>query len=872
MKIEQAKNQYSRFNGLPFRKHQREAIEAIYNTTKPVMIVKAPTGCHTWGQKILMYDGGLKQVQNIKLHDKLMGPDGCPRKVINLIRGSGQMCRIKPVKGNPFIVNLDHILTLKRSNDGTKQAGKLIDISVREYLGKSNTFKHTHKLVRTGVDFETNNNLTIDPYMLGVLLGDGMLTHQVGVSNCDHEVIDSVYEYAKNLGLKIRRAEDSYYFYGKYIRDEHGKLVKNSNCLMKELREIGLYGTKSDTKFIPHEYLTSSRESRLELLAGLIDTDGYLSNGTYDYITKSKNLCDDILFLCRSLGFAAYATKCNKSCQNNFTGEYYRICISGKLNYIPCKVKRRRAHARRQIKDHLVTGFSVEPLNLDNYYGFTLTGDGRYLLDDFTITHNSGKSLMGMALGELYPKFAYLCSSKSLQDQLSREFSGEVQILKGRSNYPCSWSTGLNAAQCINSQNTPCPEQSKCAYKLQKRKVDQSRRQILNYPYVLSEFNYVHSMNSGEPYPIMIADEADVLENLLTGFISLSISSHNISKYGLDAPPFKTFSQTNANAWIDWSLGLNRKLRAKLDYVMDQVANCSGMQPYEQIELQKEQKEIEGLLIKLNIFSRNVDKTWIANMYDRYSEFKPLWLKEDLARQFYWRHARKHVLMSATWPSKEIISRSLGIPLGDIDMIEVPSIFPVGANPVNLCNIGDMSYKTINQALPRIISAITRILSHHANHKGVIHTGNYKVAEAIMSTRNSRLITHNSFNKQEQIERFMSSTKPLVFVSPSSTRGMDLPDDLCRFTITAKAPFQSLTDRYISGRMHSKPIGQQWYISSCAQEIEQGVGRGMRSQSDWCENYILDIAACRMITSNPQLFGQYFLDSRQLCKIASLAA
>ena len=205
-------------------------------------------------------------------------------------------------------------------------------------------------------------------------------------------------------------------------------------------------------------------------------------------------------------------------------------------------------------------------------------------------------------------------------------------------------------------------------------------------------------------------------------------------------------------------------------------------------------------------------------------------------------------------------------------MIEVPSIFPVGANPVNLCNVGDMSRKTINTSLPYIVAAVNRILSFHANHKGIIHTGNYRVAEAIMSTGNPRLISHNSYNKQDQIEMFMDSSKPRVFVSPSSTRGMDLPDDFCRFTITAKAPFQSLGDKFTAGRMFSKPIGQKWYTSSCAQEIEQGVGRGMRSADDWCENYILDIAACRMITSHPGLFGQYFLDSRTFCNVDNLAA
>mgnify|MGYP003613491933 CR=1 FL=1 len=53
----------------------------------------------------------------------------------------------------------------------------------------------------------------------------------------------------------------------------------------------------------------------------------------------------------------------------------------------------------------------------------------------------------------------------------------------------------------------------------------------------------------------------------------------------------------------------------------------------------------------------------------------------------------------------------------------------------------------------------------------------------------------------------------------------------------------------------------RWFTSCCAQEIEQGVGRGMRSQDDWCENYILDIAACRLIAGQRSMFGEYFNQS-----------
>lgn len=473
----------------------------------------------------------------------------------------------------------------------------------------------------------------------------------------------------------------------------------------------------------------------------------------------------------------------------------------------------------------------------------------------------SGKSIIGMVTGDLESKFAYLCSSKSLQDQINKDFGKEVKLLKGRSNYPCSYISRNNASQCINSPSTPCPIQHKCAYKLQKRAADQSRRQVLNYPYVMTEFNYVGSMNGGEPYPLMIADEADVLESIISSFVSLTISNQAISKYGLQRPPFKTFSEVNVSDWLTWSRGLERKLKPKLDYLGESISEATGMQPYELLALQREQQDLTSLLAKVGIFANNVDKTWVANISERQTEFKPLWLRESLAEQYYWRHAHKHVLLSATWPEPDIIARTLGLPIGDIDMIDVPSTFPVGANPVYLCNVGDMSRKTIAAATPKILDAIKTLLNHHANHKGVIHTGNYEVCRAIMATGNPRLITHDQFNKQAQIDKFTQSDQPLVFVSPSSTRGLDLPGDLCRFTITAKAPYQSLGDSFVAGRTYSKPLGQRWFTSCCAQEIEQGVGRGMRSQDDWCENYILDIAACKLIAGQRSMFGEYFNQS-----------
>jgi hypothetical protein len=104
------------------------------------------------------------------------------------------------------------------------------------------------------------------------------------------------------------------------------------------------------------------------------------------------------VFIARSLGFAAYLTKCKKSCQNNHSGYYFRVSISGETSAIPTVKK--IAGKRLQKKSVLRTGFSVEHIGVGEYFGWEVDGNSRYLMGDFTVTHNSGKSVIAQSLTE----------------------------------------------------------------------------------------------------------------------------------------------------------------------------------------------------------------------------------------------------------------------------------------------------------------------------------------------------------------------------------------------------------------------------------------------------------------------------------------
>ena len=386
-------------------------------------IVQAPTGCHIKGQEILMFNGRFKKVEDIKIGDKLMGIDSTPRTVLSLVRNKGQMYRVVPTKGDSFIVNEDHILSLVRTNDGTKKNSEVVDVSVRDWLSWSKTQKHIHKLFRVGVDFEQNrqsvDSLKIDPYFLGLLLGDGSFLGTPNITTTNKAIVQEIKKQAKFYRLTVRKRvaknKCPQYALVKGRKHSFGR-YGGSNILINRLRFFKLWGKKCDNKFIPQVYKTSTRENRLAILAGLLDSDGCLQKNYFEITQKSKRMAADIVYLSRSLGFAAYAKACRKKSQNGTEGVYYRVTISGNTNLIPCRIKYKKATPRKQKKDVLRTGFSVEKLGFEKYYGFCLDGDRRYLLSDFTVTHNSGKTFILVSLLKcLPPKTPTLFLTKNAQ-------------------------------------------------------------------------------------------------------------------------------------------------------------------------------------------------------------------------------------------------------------------------------------------------------------------------------------------------------------------------------------------------------------------------------------------------------------------------
>lgn len=375
------------------RPYQQDAKDSIYRAWqdghRDVLYV-CPTGggkCLGRDTPVLMYNGEVKFVQNVRRGELLMGPDSKPRTVLSTCTGSEMLYRVTPAKGDPYVVNESHILSLKTTRYDNVPKGRVVNISVKDYLTKSKYWRHVHKGWRAGVDFEgvevSTSDAALPPYMLGIWLGDGS-SRGASVTTADDEIVEYLADYAIVTGQNLRmellpdNASSTYHFSTGYDRSVIG--------LRKSLKELDLI----QNKHIPRSFMVAPRAERLELLAGLLDSDGYLHHGYYEIVSKFDKLASDILFLARSLGFAAYSKLTEKTCTNTgSSGLYHRISISGDCSIIPTKLKRHQPEVRMQKKDVLVHGITVEPIGEGDYFGFEIDGDHLFMLGDFTVTHNT---------------------------------------------------------------------------------------------------------------------------------------------------------------------------------------------------------------------------------------------------------------------------------------------------------------------------------------------------------------------------------------------------------------------------------------------------------------------------------------------------
>jgi Rad3-related DNA helicase len=171
-----------------------------------------------------------------------------------------------------------------------------------------------------------------------------------------------------------------------------------------------------------------------------------------------------------------------------------------------------------------------------------------------------------------------------------------------------------------------------------------------------------------------------------------------------------------------------------------------------------------------------------------------------------------------------------------------------------------MSYSQIEGNLSWLYEKIDEILEKHSNESGIIHTASYdlalKIYNGVGKKHKKRILVYSGTEEKRQVLEMLKVNKNKILMGPSLLEGLDLKDDWSRFAIFAKVPYLSLSDKFVSTKLKINP---EWYREKAILSLLQGIGRSVRSESDWAVTYVLDASLADLIHHSRKSFPPEFM-------------
>lgn len=329
--------------------------------------VLTPNGWSTMGQ--------------LRVGDEVIGSDGLPKKVLGVFpQGLRPLMRVGFTDGTYAMCDEEHLWTFRSytKNEITRTAKEWSGRQFRRTTGRRG---HTMALRTVAPVQFPERELPLDPYTLGALLGDGSMTHGLGFTSMDMDIVGNLVLPA-GISLKKRRHQNSGRATDYAVTGNRG----TKSPLLKILRELGLHGCDSSEKFIPPAYLLGSVQQRLALIQGLFDTDGHARRGKLvEYSTMSPRLADGVRELVESLGGMVRRVKAPRTNRMNckLPDQLLAFRCSRKLKIHLGGVGKRHRGMWRQVA-------SIEPAGTGNCTCIAIdSADHLYVTRHYLLTHNT---------------------------------------------------------------------------------------------------------------------------------------------------------------------------------------------------------------------------------------------------------------------------------------------------------------------------------------------------------------------------------------------------------------------------------------------------------------------------------------------------
>lgn len=504
----------------------------------------------------------------------------------------------------------------------------------------------------------------------------------------------------------------------------------------------------------------------------------------------------------------------------------------------------------------------------------------------------TGKSYIAHALASASKSGYVITSDNLLVKQYERDFK-EVdgfEAVMGRRNYTCATleklldyegdTSCLTGSEGWYDEDTKRKRNCKCTEVIK----DKTTGDILEWPtcpYAISRLKaimapvafsnssyYATAMRFDEawmPRKLTIFDEAHSLEGSLLSLVEVSIGRKaltamneegvNVDVYDFrniaiedNFIPFKGWKKSNGRPLnLDSVADLAEDIVSEIDVIEENNASI----PYE-----RRTEGIKTLSTLRNNLRRFLETRnsipWVADLFeyeptDRDHKYygpvrfllKPVILS-TLTKGLIFSQANQFVFQSATIIDGKQFAEDLAIPNWEGFAFKSP--FPAKNRPVYPLSVGSLSQKNFQENIKLCAAKLEQILEARKDQKGIVHTTSYAIQKYLKENlkHNPRYLFPETDDKLETLEvTHALSKEPTVLFSPAMTQGVDLHGHLARFCVVFKIAYPYLGDRCVKKR---KELSDNWYMYATAKTFIQAIGRGVRSEDDWCDIFIIDSA------------------------------
>jgi ATP-dependent DNA helicase DinG len=501
----------------------------------------------------------------------------------------------------------------------------------------------------------------------------------------------------------------------------------------------------------------------------------------------------------------------------------------------------------------------------------------------------SGKTFSAMTLAKSYEaigqKTFILSIQRALQDQYARDFAPPIiESLKGRTNYRCSYGPtsdrDASRGYCRSVKKKPliqdclksgtvqmatsfdlAPEAHLCDYWRQLALAVNAPITLFNF----HSFLFQQRLGRFGKRDFMVIDECHNIESVLLQFVEIAFSDDMLGSVGIKLDlTLKT--PEDVLAWLEKYKVVERIIQTLGGAAFSEEA-AEGLSP-------QETDQLKSALDRIELLKKFFDMTeWVVDVLEEPDPKNP---KEKIrklrvrpvfvslfARELIFSKADRVLAMSATILDPKIWARNLGLSSARLGYVEAPCTFPVKNRPIFLDYAGNLGWKTFDQALPAVYRKIAQILDKHRGQRGIIHAHSEKLVRLIVENVRSPRFTHlGMFPTRDKTVLLAEHAKKAdsVIVGSAFHEGIDLADDLGRFSIIAKTPWPSTGDALVKKRME---LDGSYLPYQAALRVIQAVGRCVRGDADWAETTIIDQNFERLLLSGGKYFPKWFMDAIQ---------